>query len=266
MIFKLVLHLISLLWLMEPSAAAPPPVAKPGCQASCGNVIIPYPFGSGDRTCYHDEWFEITCKNSKPFLRKVNLEVSNISLLNHEVKVNSPTASLCNSSSNPWTSINLGGSPFHFSYKNVFTVMGCHGALLRQGGEILAGCTPTCKEITTKGCNGINCCQTPIPVGVANYSIITMNNTTATCTYAFLVENSWLSSGNFSSPPVVLNYAPVVLGWVMKDLPINSSSESMCYSGEINWVPSYSCGCQDAYDGNPYVSDGCQGTVPFLVI
>ncbi|MBA0797907.1 hypothetical protein Gohar_008559 [Gossypium harknessii] len=62
--------------------ASTPAVAKPGCQSRCGDVIIPYPFGTGG-DCNITEQFLITCNTSyipnKAFLGNGNLEVINIS-------------------------------------------------------------------------------------------------------------------------------------------------------------------------------------------
>ncbi|CAN6374540.1 unnamed protein product [Urochloa humidicola] len=46
--------------------AAPPPtrpVGLPGCNTTCGNVIVPYPFGLGPSRCY---WpgLNLTCDTS----------------------------------------------------------------------------------------------------------------------------------------------------------------------------------------------------------
>ncbi|KAA3485022.1 wall-associated receptor kinase 2-like [Gossypium australe] len=62
--------------------ASTPAVAKSGCQSRCGNVIIPYPFGTGG-DCNITEQLLITCNTSyipnKAFLGNGNLEVINIS-------------------------------------------------------------------------------------------------------------------------------------------------------------------------------------------
>ena len=41
-------------------AEGAPPMAKPNCPASCGNVSIPYPFGIGSN-CFMHKSYEIVC-------------------------------------------------------------------------------------------------------------------------------------------------------------------------------------------------------------
>ncbi|KAL0380836.1 UNVERIFIED_CONTAM: Wall-associated receptor kinase-like 8, partial [Sesamum angustifolium] len=58
-----VIHLfVSTLCLMT-SAALALSLAKPGCQETCGNVTIPYPFGIGSQ-CYLKSSFAVICENS----------------------------------------------------------------------------------------------------------------------------------------------------------------------------------------------------------
>ena len=65
------------------TAATGFPIAKPGCHDRCGNVSIPYPFGTGD-DCYYDSKFLITCNHTfnppKAFLGNGSLEVTEITL------------------------------------------------------------------------------------------------------------------------------------------------------------------------------------------
>ncbi|KAK9289443.1 hypothetical protein L1049_007598 [Liquidambar formosana] len=266
MVVELVLVLlISSLWLMEPSAAAPP-MAKHGCTDSCGAVTVPYPFGIGAEQCYLEKGFEITCKESannppKPFLTRFDLEVLSISLENQNVTVNVPVVPICRG--NPWRSANLTGSPFRFSASNSFIVTGCGNALLtNQSGAIVGGCTTTCNSsiiIDTDGCYGIYCCQVLIPSGLTIFNIKT---TTEECTRSFL----WYSahspiSGDFSN-----SSTPVLLDWMIKSPDIFPRERLSSTWGDANGsVISYGYSCPTYYEGNPYISNGCEGTYNFLL-
>ncbi|KAK9278095.1 hypothetical protein L1049_027653 [Liquidambar formosana] len=250
---------------MEPSAATPP-MAMPGCKDSCGGVTIPYPFGFGEEHCYHEKAFEINCKVSanntaKPFLTPFNLEVLRISLESQNVTVNVPVVPICRGS--PWTSPNLTGSPFRFSDYNIFTVRGCGNALLtNQSGEIVGGCATTCdSSITTRGCYGINCCETHIPSGLAIYNITTTDTTTEKCTPSFLwyQDNYPIPAGNFSN----IRSTPVLLDWMITSLhnlpPARSYPDQRCSAQSfVDGMRTYSCQCPYYNEGNPYISNGCQ--------
>ena len=65
-------------------AEGAPPMAKPNCPASCGNVSIPYPFGIGSN-CFMNKTYEIVCNGSgvttaKAFLPSINMEVLEINI------------------------------------------------------------------------------------------------------------------------------------------------------------------------------------------
>ncbi|GMN20937.1 hypothetical protein TIFTF001_047199 [Ficus carica] len=56
-------------------------IAKDNCEAQCGNVKIPFPFGIGSN-CFIDKWFEVFCNKSttphRPFLKHTQWEVLDI--------------------------------------------------------------------------------------------------------------------------------------------------------------------------------------------
>ncbi|KAK7837514.1 wall-associated receptor kinase-like 8 [Quercus suber] len=63
MAVHLVMRITFLLLLTHELAKATPPIAKPSCRSSCGNLSIPYPFGI-EPDYYMDPWFEIYCEIS----------------------------------------------------------------------------------------------------------------------------------------------------------------------------------------------------------
>ncbi|KAJ6931034.1 hypothetical protein NC652_014521 [Populus alba x Populus x berolinensis] len=115
MIMQLVLLAILLIWSIKASARSPS-LAKPNCQAFCGEIIIPFPFGIGPG-CYSHKWFEIVCIGTfsppKSFAESLNLEVLNISIENIGIHVNLPvTSSGCNGATTSSVHINLESSQF----------------------------------------------------------------------------------------------------------------------------------------------------------
>ncbi|CAO2148071.1 unnamed protein product [Urochloa humidicola] len=75
--------LIAMAMLQLSAATAAPPIGQPGCNTTCGNVSVPYPFGFGDSRCY---WpgLNLTCDTSsnppRLLLGDGTLRVTNISL------------------------------------------------------------------------------------------------------------------------------------------------------------------------------------------
>lgn len=159
-IFVLLLLLLLYSVLQLTASYSSSSIAKPGCQAQCGNVPIPYPFGIGPN-CYHDGFYEITCNTSfqppKPFLHKFNLEVMDIfwpdrnprlyfdGVESEQVLVVGTAAvqHMCRSN----VSIDFGGSPYGFStWYNVLVMEGCGSSVVlkNRSGNVLTGCATIC--------------------------------------------------------------------------------------------------------------------------
>ncbi|MBA0797904.1 hypothetical protein Gohar_008557, partial [Gossypium harknessii] len=233
--------------------ASTPAVAKPGCPSRCGDVIIPYPFGTG-RDCNITAGFFINCNTSfrphKPFFG--NLEVINIST-DGQLRILSNTSYDCyNTSYKNWLFYSFWLSEFSINNnKNKFTAIGCDTSAVVQdlyGQRYATGCLSLCNNITdvpNGSCSGIGCCQTSIPKDVRSYNISLESYANHTnvlsenpCSYAFVAE---VDSYTFS--------ASDLRGFQFQ-------SRHKCVDSENN--SGYLCKCLEGYMGNPYLPNGCQ--------
>jgi hypothetical protein len=266
MVFQIILLLCSLYAISIKAAGL---AINSSCQASCGNVSIPYPFGIG-AGCYADHWFEVFCNDSlgaspKPFLSSLNFmnpfsgsfnfsrEVLNISL-GGTVRVNYPAYIICgNGPLSIRNVINLEKSPFIFSQsENRFVAIGCDNFASMvslngpntTGGSVVGGCLSICdksKVINASSCNGINCCQTTIPSDLVAFTttVAPIDNfpvpDNQACKSAFLVEEKWFQKRgsiimlDFLQTEVV----PVVLEW---RLPYTSFSSLPMVNNTTNCI------------------------------
>jgi len=262
------------------------------CNSICGNLSIPYPFGTSE-DCHLDPSFLITCNNSsgtpKPFLgtNTSNVDVLNISL-DGELRVSSFVAFDCYDKSglrvnDRDSSFKLSRSKFAISYtRNKFTVVGCDTYAFIEGSGVKnykTGCTAICDSIDTVengSCSGIGCCQTTIPKGVWDFSITvdSYDNYTAVrsfnpCGFAFLVEEeaykfSSLDLQQLQNKEIV----PVVIEWAVGNQTCENAQKNMtsyackaensfCYNSTNG--PGYRCNCSSGFQGNPYLYGGCTG-------
>ncbi|KAI5339833.1 hypothetical protein L3X38_019105 [Prunus dulcis] len=210
------------------SSVLAPPIAKPNCTTHCGiNVSIPYPFGVGpNKDCYFNEWFQIDCNEStghKPFLRRAQMEVLNISI-DDTLQVKSPvTFSGGCKGKETRQAPNLTGSPFvYLDRENMFTAVSCGRlANMRSDENVVHGCNSTCDDQSTDsatyrcGTIGTNCCQTTIPPNISVFTTeIQPRDQIDGCNYAFLVDQDWFLK-NLSSYRAIqgMDSVPVVLEW-----------------------------------------------------
>ncbi|CAH1445908.1 unnamed protein product [Lactuca virosa] len=271
-------------------------IARPGCLTQCGNLTVQYPFGIG-KGCSLDESFELTCnltyKPPKLFIGSGNIEIYSIS--DSEMRIYNRVAYKCyNASGNvtdeldAWT--NLETTPFTFSQKNKFTVIGCDDFALiggTNGAEFTSGCLGACSnanDVPADGyCSGIGCCQTAIPKGLKFYqtTVLTIDNHTAVqsfnpCGLAFLGEEDSFQFGGahdlynatefydrtIASVPVVVDW---VIGgnWSCAQASTECKGNSVCSDADIG---GYRCSCNKGYEGNPYLDPGCQGSYNYTCL
>uniref|UniRef100_A0A0E0QVL4 Protein kinase domain-containing protein n=1 Tax=Oryza rufipogon TaxID=4529 RepID=A0A0E0QVL4_ORYRU len=163
-----------------------------GCQARCGDVDIPYPFGIGGG-CFRSEGFEIACNTSNgddgdlvPTLAAANDTIRVQRLLvdpRPEVKVMLPVAYQCYNSAGNVTrdfygdvELNKNGVYRISDERNVFVVLGCNTVAWTQNGDsggrgiysslYYTGCVTYCSDSGSAmdgKCAGIGCCHVDIP-------------------------------------------------------------------------------------------------------
>ncbi|KAJ9189866.1 hypothetical protein P3X46_001117 [Hevea brasiliensis] len=272
-------------------AIAKEPIAKPNCTDHCGDINIPYPFGMS-KGCYLDEWFEIECNNSvygppRAFISKIKMELLNISVRGWAI-VKGPIISFNCSGSKADPPVNLTGSPFSISPRNIFTAIGCNTrALMTDNPLQRLGCESTChggqndvdwremlhnliNEVSPRDyriegtCNGTGCCQiTNIPSSLQVFNpsfqdIDSGNQSADGCKLAFLEGTYGMNSWKKKNPNIDF---PMLLHWMVnsslrEDWRGVDSKTLDCYN--ISYSSSFNevelrCFCSHGYQGNPFL-------------
>ncbi|KAI3868388.1 hypothetical protein MKW92_027149, partial [Papaver armeniacum] len=183
-------------WLTLALSVAAFGETKPGCQAKCGNISIPYPFGitpvgmddtreAGGCSIHGDcpYSYNVNCNTSyhppKPFIGTTNFEIQSIS--ESEIRVKGEVAKICYNMvgdlvldrSESFTS--LFETPFTFSNTtNRFFLIGCNSIGYNGGYDqhmkvYRTQCMTSCdsrEEVHEGSCNGNGCCMSTIPAGL----------------------------------------------------------------------------------------------------
>ncbi|KAL6282760.1 hypothetical protein ACE6H2_013689 [Prunus campanulata] len=284
--------LVALLVAAVTTAApqAPPP---PRClNQKCGNLSVPYPFGMHP-DCYREAKFFINCSQSTnppiAYLRGGSLPVTNISLEEGELQIQMLITRNCdherglqlNNIGESW----IRSSDFTISgTKNKFMAVGCDTDALfggyRGGERYMSGCTSFCQSFRSisESCSGIGCCQTSIPSGLKNQNITLRSYynhrySGNPCSYAFVVEDGKFNFSGEKSFRELNNteMLPMILNWEIgnescsaaqkrRDYPCHNGTTECVDRNETSASSGYFCRCSSGYQGNPYLTDGCQDT------
>ncbi|CAD5189328.1 unnamed protein product [Musa acuminata subsp. malaccensis] len=278
------------LLLASAVAAAAAAISKPGCLSKCGEVDIPYPFGIGTNCSM--EGLDITCNKTfnppKPFMGESNIDIFNISLVDHELSAYIYMAYWCYNDTGWSADATLNPAYLYSATRNKFTVVGCSTLAYIGGGNsdtfsYTSGCVSICHEEDSvsqgPNCDGMGCCQTSIPTGLNacdfKFDLHFDNSSVQSfspCSYAFLADEDWFHfnkstlSADFGNKA---NYGvPVVLDWAIRnqsscraakahpDTYACRSAHSDCFNSTNG--PGYLCKCSQGYTGNPYLEGGCQ--------
>ncbi|CAN6721481.1 unnamed protein product [Malus baccata var. baccata] len=288
---KVLLQLIILLIVIEVLLAAatsaqtqplpsPPPgqvEVKPGCQDKCGNVSIPYPFGTTEG-CYLNEDFLITCNSTHynspiPFLGKGDsIDVTNISMDGELYITLYPAVQCFEKSGQPIddsTNFVTLSKFFISNTHNVFVAVGCDTNAYIVGYKngnygYTGGCTTVCRSIdyvANGSCTGIGCCQTPIAQGMTSFKVSASSYHNHTdvysfnpCSFAFVVQEGKF---NFFSNMLWSDYLKRTTSGVGNETCSNvvekkqvmnytCQGNTMCYDVENG--SGYRCKCKDDID------------------
>ncbi|KAL6847114.1 hypothetical protein ACP4OV_022967 [Aristida adscensionis] len=272
-------------------------VSLPGCPDKCGNVSIPYPFGIGARCAAAslNPNFTVTCNTTfqppRPMIGGTSTprEVIDISLERGEMRVYGPVSYMCFTSNTTISDSYTGAkiTPFIPSAtRNRFMVIGCSSLGFVLGSnpdDYMAGCFSYCQRINStydgEPCTGMGCCETTISPNLTNSGVGLYNQSSVwtfnPCFYAMLVEVGWyrfrrrdlLGHLGFIKERAPRG-VPVVSDWAIRNgsCPkdgVKASKDYACVSSNSYCVgasngPGYICKCSEGYEGNPYLSEGCQ--------
>ncbi|KAL1358916.1 hypothetical protein HN51_004148 [Arachis hypogaea] len=264
-----------------------PITSQSDCVSTCGSIEIPYPFGMKDPKCYADKWFEIECRNQKPYLKLINLEVTGIYASSSMVEIMNPVFRWkCKDDKDSKPFVNLTGTPFSYSNdQNKFTAIGCNKiAFLVSNGLEVSGCVTLCdqhdnEEVNsnvaygqgTDGCLGRFCCETSLPLYLSEFNVTleSMNNRSSSdeCVHALIGTDYWYEIYDGTSTEYRslgdlrgLNYVRAMLDWVILNNTVKLPSDSNC-THVVGYSSSSSsarrCECYSDSFGNPYVTGGC---------
>lgn len=257
----------------------------PGCPDKCGNVTIPYPFGT-KKGCYLSKLYHVNC--SKLQVHNTSFKLLDISL-DGNMHGSLRMAQRCypKKATKPVSEPRIRLSRFPISSsENFLTTVGCDARANMKaayGEDYITGCSSMtdCNMLRDGLCLGMGCSQAPVPYNVTSFRIHTQTNTNNgtlgkwsfnNCTYGFLVKKGHYTFQVTDFDNMQNWTFPVVFEWSVGNTSCEEARKdgenyvcgenSMCIDTLTEYNQSYQgyrCQCADGYNGNPYLKNGCQG-------
>ncbi|EEC77002.1 hypothetical protein OsI_15327 [Oryza sativa Indica Group] len=291
-LFDGLLPLLLIVFTMTPviqasnrTTSLPSAATLAGCQRSCSNLTIDYPFGIGSSHCSRQPDFELICNNTTqpPRLLFKNGTTEIIDspsteyldvMFSHSISMKS-NVSVYNMS---W---DAPGKSFTLVYARL-NITGCDFDIyqvLDQSGNVPAKlCNVTCpnrgitEDIARQDCNGTGCCSIQVSIRAQTFQLMFVRHGKG----AVELDAQSNQSSLWSTINVTTVYAGI--SWRILDQPTCASTfdnrtnyaciseHSKCMDGYFAPILGYNCLCDGGYQGNPYILDGCsrdRGYNPF---
>ncbi|KAL7594550.1 hypothetical protein Lser_V15G30980 [Lactuca serriola] len=260
-------------------------LSLPGCPDKCGNITIPYPFGTIEG-CYLSKKYHVNCSTLS--VSETKFKLLHISFDGY-MRGLLPIGYRCYNTSHK---ITIGQEPkiklsrFRVSStENLLTVVGCDARAnmkTAKGEGYYTGCLSMtgCDGLTRGSCLGMGCSQVPVPPYLTRFRIHAQSNTRGenvgnwsynNCTYGFLVEKGGYIFRKKDVDNLKKRAFPVVLEWSVDYITCEEAQKNMStYACQENSVcldtttesnrtyQGYRCQCSKGYQGNPYLPNGCQ--------
>ncbi|XP_030935431.1 putative wall-associated receptor kinase-like 16 [Quercus lobata] len=273
------------------AAAIAYPLALPNCSDSCGDVKIPYPFGTTEG-CYRKRWkesrkFFINCSESyrgqpQPMIGNINVTSISIEgemniMMYNSINCYYQWGTALSNNTAPWLQV----PSFTVSVtKNKFVAVGCDTYAFLNGtlrdAPFTIGCLSKCNDtrnIVNGNCSGIGCCHIDIPEGLKDISFAANSFekhkdvwSFNPCSFAFIIQKDKFSFSSAYLTSLQNNRTlPMVLDWAIGNETCEVARNKRNYicgansnCSDLNNGSGYRCKCKKGYDGNPYLKDGCQ--------